>query len=93
MQRVRHAPQTAPLAAASSVLQRPSGASMPALLKRPELRKLAMNCTPALAAAAMAPLPMATRAMCAVTMEEEHAVSTASDGPLQQGRREQRLER
>ena len=63
-------------------MQRPSGASMPALLNRPEARIDAVNWTPHAAAAPIAPPAMAVWLMCALTMEEEHAVSTAKDGPL-----------
>ena len=75
-------PRTKPSAAASNVLQRPSGASMPHLRERaPSRRATASTLTPPASARSHSPARRLWQARCTATSDDEQAVSTATLGP------------
>src|SRR3712207_9561158 len=78
--------RTYPLALASKLLQRPSGASMDALLNPmvPSGRRIRL--TPPVSATSHSPFQMLWQAMWVATSDEEQAVSIAKLGPCRSKR-------
>ena len=74
-------PRTYPFAAASNVLHRPSGASIPAFARSSSSRPDRMAWTPPASARSASPRCSPVTAWCTATSDEEHAVSTAIAGP------------
>ena len=74
-------PRTYPSALASNTLQRPSGASTPALVKAMECAGERTTLTPPASASWHSPARRLRQARCTAMREEEHAVSTAMLGP------------
>ena len=89
---VQDSERTYPLAEASSVLQRPSPLSIPDRLNISVLRGLRMAFTPDDIPPSHAPDSTSRNARWSATLEEEHAVSTATDEPLRLNRYERRPE-
>jgi hypothetical protein len=82
MRKMTHpSPRPYPSAPASSVLQRPSGANIPAPTNVDVARGPAGALTPAARPAAAARTRRACSTRWAATKEDEHAVSTARQGP------------
>ena len=73
--------RTYPSALASSVLQCPSSASMPALLKMRDVRAFSMIFTPQHSTLLHSFVSTTSRLRCAPTSEDEHAVSTLRHTP------------
>ncbi len=74
-------PRTKPLAAASKVLQRPSGESMPHFEIRTNGSGDRMTLTPPASTSWLSPLRRLWHAVWIATSDDEHAVSMAMQGP------------
>src|SRR3954464_5335083 len=74
--------RTKPSARESNVLQRPSGAIMPHFEKHTYPSGESSTFTPPARARFVSPVRRLVHARCSATSDEEHAVSTATAGPL-----------
>ena len=74
-------PRTKPSAAASNVLQRPSGAIIPHWLKHTKASGSRSTFTPPASARSLSPVRRLWHAWCTATSDDEQAVSTAMHGP------------
>src|SRR3990172_4553133 len=74
-------PRTKPLARASNVLQRPSGASAPTSERPINASGIKITFTPPARARLLCPVRKLWQARCTAVSDEEQAVSTAMHGP------------
>src|SRR5271156_5228325 len=84
-------PRAEPVARASKVLQRPSGAIAPALLKLIVTAGERIRLTPPDRARLDSPRRRLVQASCTATSDEEHAVSSARLGPRKSNKYEIRF--